>query len=557
MNQPTAIFLVDLKARAKSLQPALAAMGFEVGQGPSEELSTAFDIAIPGAIIAPLASGETIVAALRAKGAAAKNLPLFLLSADGEPSKRPAALPPEVTAILPENIDGGVLGLRLRAVIPSNRRHERQATLVGLTPGALASTSTPPATPSESVPPRSVASPPSAVPSQAAIATNPSTGGSPVPATQPTPTPTASPAPTSAPSVPETAPVASASPVAFSVPPQEAPPSPSSPSKAKGVALGLAGAALVAAGAFFALKGGEEQLTPEAASAARTEAKTATKPAIPRAQEPEKAKPIPDAPSPPSEKSLPSAEPAAAEAAAEAEAEVEVDTPSTATAPDEPLSHLYKVASPITLPTCEEMLSKTAKDFETTVKWKAAHAWKLARKNLMAGKQNLAAQKMCESAFIDPSGPAIAGLVNHYLGQRALEQAHTWAKRGVEHNPKSRAAKESLGDVLIQMGRVKEARTLWLETLKLTDEDTGRLQKVATTLIRSANKVRRGGDSALAERIFRRALVFKDDDSVANAQFASLLLKNEQKGLAERWAKLALKGDPDSKIAQSVMDQLG
>jgi Flp pilus assembly protein TadD len=163
---------------------------------------------------------------------------------------------------------------------------------------------------------------------------------------------------------------------------------------------------------------------------------------------------------------------------------------------------------------------------------------------------------MCESAFIDPGGPASSGLAGLYLSQRALEQAEGWAKKGLEAKPDNRRAKELLGDALNQMGRLDEARAVWLETLKLGEEDEAKLKVVAKTLASSAQTAVKGGDTSLAERLLRRAATFDPENAATAAALAHILLRNEQPGLAERWGNFAQSMNPEEPEALFVLGEL-
>jgi tetratricopeptide (TPR) repeat protein len=220
---------------------------------------------------------------------------------------------------------------------------------------------------------------------------------------------------------------------------------------------------------------------------------------------------------------------------------------------------LYKIDKPIEMESCETATGKSAQDFATTKKWRAIQSWKLSRQRLMAGKEDDALKHMCESAFIDASGPAAAGLVKYYLGKRALAQALAWAERAIEATsggPSKRAAQQALGDVLNQLGKLDEAKKVWLESFNLTADQTDRLEPVCRNFVGAALRSRKGGDPALAEQMLRRAAAFSPDNAATAALLADILLENEQPQLAQRWAKRALEKDAGSEIAQRVLDRL-
>src|SRR5690606_8139264 len=220
---------------------------------------------------------------------------------------------------------------------------------------------------------------------------------------------------------------------------------------------------------------------------------------------------------------------------------------------------LFKISAPQSLPSCEKVLGKSKEDFAKAKKWRAAQVWKLARQNLLAGKEEKALKYMCEGAFIDAGGPAAVGLSKYYLGKRSLDEAHAWAERALEAAPgavSKRTAQQALGDVLSQMGKMDEARAAWLESFNLKAEQKDRLGPVCRNFVTAATKSRKGGDPATAEQLLRRAAAFTPEDANTAALLALTLLDNEQPELAKRWAERALKLKPGTEMAQEVLSKL-
>lgn len=294
------------------------------------------------------------------------------------------------------------------------------------------------------------------------------------------------------------------------------------------IAAGAA-VALLSASAWL-LSGGEEDQEQEAV-------------ASPAASSPEAAK----AKEPPA----PSAPPADAKKDAEPPAPKEPE-PEPASTGDKYL----QVEESSELPSCEKLLDASKESYAGTANWRSAHNWKLARKSLMVGNQEQAHRYMCEAAFIDQKGPAVAGLAAYYLSRRGLSEAKAWAERGLAANPNSRASRDLLGDTLSQMGKPEEAKEMWLQTLKLTKDDTGRLTRVALTLYKSGRAARKGSDYPLAERLMRRAAAFDPSNALYAAELAGILSHNKQKGLAKLWVERALELDPNSEQARAVADNL-
>jgi Flp pilus assembly protein TadD len=209
-----------------------------------------------------------------------------------------------------------------------------------------------------------------------------------------------------------------------------------------------------------------------------------------------------------------------------------------------------------TIDDCDKVLEKPVTYYSKQPKWKAAAYWKTARRYLTLGKDEQALSQMCQSASVEPASPALGGLVNYFLRHRALAQAQAWAERGIAASKNNRTAKDALGDTFSQLGKVDEARALWLETAKLTEDKKTRMQAVARNWLKLAKKSQKGGDSWLAERLLRRAAAFDADNAEVAVALAATLHKNEQSQLAKNWAERALTLDPGSKEAQALLTTL-
>lgn len=536
MSNHATIFLIDLGERASAMQKTLSTMGFQVGAGSREQLAEVIGQALPHVIVAP----EPILVQLKAvleQTPGGGEVLLFLLSEDAAALSH--RVPTGATARVPADIDPGVLGLRIQAAAQTfSSVRNRQATLVGFSAAALS----PPAHNAPSIPPElkpapvSDRVPPSnaAWPSSAAAPAPPSfSAGLPPPQAPVSQAPVSqapmshaalSQAPVSqAPvSLPEPSATA-ASPVALTLPPAGL----ETGGGKKKIVFASAAAAIVLLGVgAYVLSGSSTEGTIAAGESAQMgEARPGGKDAA-------------VAPAAPADSVAPAGSVAPPESPAPADSAALADP--AAPHPDAE-SALFQIASPTKLESCEKLLGKSEEDFKSTAKWRSGQAWTLARKSLMSGKQDQAAKQMCESAFIDPRGPAVAGLVNFYLSERALEQAHKWALKGVEVSPKSRAAKEALGDVLNQMGRVAEARDIWLESFGLEEKDEAKLAGVVKNYVRSAIAARRGGADPLAERLLRRALSFDPENAEAVALFVTTLRKNGEDKLADQWESRASK----------------
>ncbi len=579
MSHLPIVLLVELAEIGDSFARILGQSGFDARTLPVAQIRAGLEHVVPDVIVTSHLHAESVADALR-EHEPPLDITFFAMAPESAGVHVKGSLPREVTAVVRNDIDPGIFSLRLKAATQSRpSRRPQAATLMGFVPPSSPS-SAPPSAPSSPVdlPRAAMASRPSNPP-PLSRPPMPSSTGELIPPTPlvsaPPPAPVASsPAPLG--SAPPPAPVASSPAPLGSAPPPasvasspaplgSAPPpapvdviatpaepaldaAPSAPSSHAPVRLegpGLsaeeksslpttkiaAAAALVlvvGGGAAFFLSGTDEsgpakkQTTTQAASPASA---------------------APAAPTPP---------PAPAESPAEEpqkeEEPVEEKKPET--------SNLHTVSETKDVDDCDKVLKESADSYAKKASWRGTLAWKNARKFLMRGKNDLAFEQMCISAMIDPKGPAVEGLVHYFLRQRAVTLAHAWAERGLEASPESRTAKEAVGDALSQLGRVDEARKVFLETAKLSADDQDKIASVVKNWIRLARKSRRGGDSALAERLLRRAASFDENNGELAVELATTLKKNAQPKLAQAWAEKALELDSSSKEAQSLLQSL-
>lgn len=218
---------------------------------------------------------------------------------------------------------------------------------------------------------------------------------------------------------------------------------------------------------------------------------------------------------------------------------------------------LWRVRNIVKMDDCDVLLDRPLDYYTSQPEWEGEKIWKRARQQLLVGEYQAANRLMCQAAFIDPDGRASVGLGEFYLAHRSLETAKEWAQYGIEQRPEdARKSRELLGDVLSQMGQAKEAKEQWLQTMKLAPDDLPKLRSLAKTLARLGRTARGGGDSALAERLFRRAAALDEDNVEASGGLASALLKNGEAELALKWARRTLSLDANSGEALLVMGDL-
>ncbi len=582
MSQEPSVLLVDLPEQGTHFARALSQVGRPSVVISPDLIAQAFDHGRPLCVVALSKDASEIAAKIRHQDYAVQ-LPFFVLQPSSPGSVRPPL--PEVTAVVPEGVEPGILALRIQTALQqAGGPRPRQATVLGMgsmsKPQALPSRapskppkSTPisqspqaqakapelPQMPAEvpwdtseervvsSVPPKIESRAVASAPRQGVVSSAPPlpeirtlTPSAPnIPDAAPLPADVMSPSnpplpPTKPESVPTHPPVAMASPEVRT--PVVLDDDETAMKKSSWAPRALIAAGLVAAlgiGGVVLSSSKDEKKTAAADPIEPPEPKVASKAAAPDPQET----------AAPQESASHSPEPA----------------PS---GPEEPTgeARYYLVEHQTTLETCEKVLGKSASDFASAKKWQASQSWKSARQSLMAGSETKALEHMCEAAFIDAAGPATLGLARYYLGKRSLDQAHVWAKKALDSASgagSKRAAQQVLGDVFSQMGQPEEARKVWLESFNLTEDQTDRLAPVVRNFINAGVKARKGGDPALAEQLLRRATTFEPENVNASALLAATLLDNGEKKLAKLWAERALEKKPGLEMAEEVLKAVG
>lgn len=597
MSHVSIVFLVELGERGVELGRLLTRAGFDARAISAIEIGNALDHILPAVIVCPHVHADSVAKALRGRPGSTE-ITWFATAPESAGPHVKGSLPREVTAVVRDDIDPGILSLRLKAATQQAPGPRAMAqTLMGV----IAPTDGPALQGPGSVPPPSVTSasrsvapaPQSVFPSgqsQPAASSSPVSSMLPAPqSVAPAPQSVApapqflapapqsvapapqsvAPAPSShpfagssallnssvsnvapaPPSVPPSAP--SVAPIAqASVPTVAHPPGPHDPastasvvmsnavgtdhpfgtspstSKKKKIALTAAAVVVLGGGATFWVNT-PPKVSVQAASIASAEAKSTPAPiasSAAAAVEPKPPEPAPAISAP------------------------ALDAPSP--------GELYKIAQVTTIDDCDKVLEKPATYYSKQPKWKAATYWKSARRYLTLGKDELAFSQMCQAVSVDPASQALGGLVNYFLRHRALNQAQAWAERGIAASKNNRTAKDALGDTLSQLGKVDEARALWLETAKLTEDKKTKMQAVARNWLKLAKKSQKGGDSWLAERLLRRAAAFDGENAEVAATLAVTLQKNEQSELAKNWAERAISLDSESKEVKALLAQL-
>ncbi len=216
--------------------------------------------------------------------------------------------------------------------------------------------------------------------------------------------------------------------------------------------------------------------------------------------------------------------------------------------------NLWVVEGTKSFPTCEERLGPATPKSPDPAR--SVGYWKNARRLLMVGKSEEAVESMCLAGLLDPAGPASEGLAEYYLGQRSLEQADRWIKASLKADPDRRKSQELLGDIENQKGNEEAARKILLDTMKLTGDETRKMEMTARKLRQDARLAKKGGDLPRAERELRRAILLSPKDAEIAAELGEVLLRRNAAEAAARWAAHALKLDPNYSSAMLLAGRI-
>ncbi len=205
--------------------------------------------------------------------------------------------------------------------------------------------------------------------------------------------------------------------------------------------------------------------------------------------------------------------------------------------------NIWKVRETNELPSCEKRLGPATPKGTDPVR--ATSYWKNARRSLMVGNTEEAIESMCLAGLLDPAGPASEGLAEYYLGQRSLTQAERWIRESLKADPERRKSQELLSDIENQKGNVDEARMIILKTMRVSADETKKMEITARKLRQDARLARKGGDLPRAERELRRAALLAPKDAEIAAELGDILLRRQAPDGAARWAAHALELDPN------------
>jgi tetratricopeptide (TPR) repeat protein len=170
--------------------------------------------------------------------------------------------------------------------------------------------------------------------------------------------------------------------------------------------------------------------------------------------------------------------------------------------------------------------------------------WQAARKAIVRGDLVAAQTSMCEAAFINPASPALESLALLYITQNAPTEALLWLDKAEVVRPGVRDTLDLRATALTQLGKISEARSVWLKSLNIVDEDPGRRKGAADEDVALAKQHLRQGDLPRAERRLRRAVVLDPKNSPALTALAEVMLKKGRLEAAQGLGSYAVSTEP-------------
>lgn len=201
----------------------------------------------------------------------------------------------------------------------------------------------------------------------------------------------------------------------------------------------------------------------------------------------------------------------------------------------EPASSLISSSS---APSCRQLLGDGVVERDDPKA--AARETRLANRELVRGNTSDAQKAYCRALAWDRSNvDRHVNLGRLFLVRRDWKQAGEYGHSALELEPKDRRALAVVGDAAAALQKTGEARSAWLSLEKSSKASASALGLVVRRNMALAQRVERLKDFSLAERIYRRVLLFSPDHVGATKGIASCLLKIGDYPAAEAWAQRA------------------
>ncbi|NRA32263.1 MAG: tetratricopeptide repeat protein [Polyangiaceae bacterium] len=166
---------------------------------------------------------------------------------------------------------------------------------------------------------------------------------------------------------------------------------------------------------------------------------------------------------------------------------------------------------------------------------------RLGRKAMVRGDIGAAQTAFCRASAMDPANlPAVSSLVRLFMLQGDLDQSQDWAKIAAKHHPSSVDTQVLLGDTLARVGKLDEARALWMTAAKLEADNSKGIERLANRYHHAGTRALKGSDWAQADRFFRRCVILRPEWPDAATGLAEALFRAQQNASALGWMRRAL-----------------
>jgi Flp pilus assembly protein TadD len=143
------------------------------------------------------------------------------------------------------------------------------------------------------------------------------------------------------------------------------------------------------------------------------------------------------------------------------------------------------------------------------------------------------------------------------LLRRDAAAAAEWAQRALAIEPTSARTLGLLGDALVRIGKVSEARDAWILAAKLPSSDPKNVQRMTRGDFEEGQRALKQRDLARAERFFRRVLAFEPDHALAQAKLAVTLGRLGLGKSARYWAESARAGGSGNPAVDLALREFG
>jgi tetratricopeptide (TPR) repeat protein len=231
------------------------------------------------------------------------------------------------------------------------------------------------------------------------------------------------------------------------------------------------------------------------------------------------------------------------------------DAVAAVAAPNPPAGSPGTVPVPVSsskAPSCEQLLGGA---FQEKVDPGASlQQSRLANRELVRGNVDAAQKAFCNAALWDGTNiNTLLNLAQFLVIRRDGAMAAQWVERALKLDPDNSRGLGLLGDALVRVGKIKEAREAWLAAERTPELDADGLSLMVRRDMEEAQRTLKLRDFARAERLFRRVVAFDPEHAAATAAVAGCLLKLGEKEEAEAWALRAETLKPDSASIQIVL----